>query len=76
VSRRARELNLGRFLRQGYHGPWWSAKELALLGMLPDEEVGRRTGRSKNAVTVKRKRLGIRNAFDGRRRKPGRRVTS
>src|SRR5262245_24977132 len=39
MSRRARELNLARHLPTGYHGPWWSAKELALLGELPDAEV-------------------------------------
>ncbi len=42
-------------------------KELPLLGRLPPDEVARRTGRSKNAVTVKRNRHGILNRFDGRR---------
>src|SRR5262249_20372042 len=57
-GRRARELGLDRNLRTGYHGEWWTAKELALLGRLPDAEVARWTGRTKNAVTVKRNRLG------------------
>jgi hypothetical protein len=67
-SRRARELNLAQYLRPGYHGPWWSARELALLGQLPDAEVAKRTGRTRNAVTVKRNRLRIPTARDGRRR--------
>jgi hypothetical protein len=61
VERRRRtaiELGLGRYLRPGYHGPWWTAAEMALLGRLPDDEVGRRTGRSANAVRHKRDALG------------------
>src|SRR5262245_809107 len=34
-------LNLACFLRPGYHGPWWTAEQLALLGTLPDAEVVR-----------------------------------
>src|SRR5262245_47917308 len=67
-GRRARELGFARNLRTGYHGEWWSAVDLALLGELPDAEVARRTGRSRVAVTVKRNRLGIPTARDGRRR--------
>jgi hypothetical protein len=36
----------------------WSAEEVALLGALPDAEVARRTGRSPNAVALKRLALG------------------
>jgi hypothetical protein len=57
--RTAREKNLVQYIIPGYHGPWWSRDELGLLGKLPDEEVARRTGRSCNAVRVKRDRLGI-----------------
>jgi hypothetical protein len=68
-SRRARELNLAQYLPTGYHRPWWSAEELALLGQLPDAEVARRTGRPRDAVQRKRIRLGIPTCFDGRRRR-------
>ena len=27
----ARELNLGRHLHNGYHGPWWTKAEMRLL---------------------------------------------
>jgi hypothetical protein len=65
--RTARELNLARHLRHGYNlGPWWSPAELKLLGRLPDEEVAARTGRTPNAVRVKRTRLGIPTARDRR----------
>src|SRR5262245_644895 len=37
--RSAVENNLARHLVKGYHGPWWTRKELALLGKLPDEDV-------------------------------------
>jgi hypothetical protein len=36
----------------------WGPEELALVGALPDAEVARRTGRTLNAVRVKRKLLG------------------
>ena len=66
----ARELNLAQHLRPGDHrGPWWSPAELRLLGKLPDDEVAERTGRSPNAVRIKRERLGIPNP-EGRER-PG-----
>jgi hypothetical protein len=55
--RTARELSLGRYLRPGYHGPWWTKAEVALLGRVPDEEVARRTGRSTDAVRQKREAL-------------------
>jgi hypothetical protein len=61
VERRRRtalELGLGRHLKTGYHGPWWTKAEMALLGRVPDEEVARRTGRSVNAARVKRESLG------------------
>jgi hypothetical protein len=62
-----RELNLSRHLQPGYHGPRWTAEQLALLGTMPDEEVARRTGHSVNGVRVRRTRLGIVTACDGRK---------
>jgi hypothetical protein len=44
-SRISLDLNLGQYLQPGYHGPHWTADELALLGTMPDEEVAARIGR-------------------------------
>jgi hypothetical protein len=60
-SRRARGLNLGRNLVKGYQGPRWTKRQLRLLGKYPDDEVARRTGRSRDAVRSKREALGIPN---------------
>jgi hypothetical protein len=68
-AQRSTELGLGQFLVPGYHGPRWTAVDLALLGTLPDAEVARRTGRTANAVLQKRILLGIANRSDGRRGK-------
>jgi hypothetical protein len=38
-----------------------------MLGTLLDEEVARRTGRTVNAVRLKRDRVGIANPFDARK---------
>jgi hypothetical protein len=65
---RAIALNLGRHLQAGHHGPWWTAKELALLGTRPDDEVADRVGRTVGAVREMRTRLGIPTALDRRRR--------
>jgi hypothetical protein len=54
----ALELGLGRHLIKGYHGPWWTRAEVALLGKMPDEEVARHTGRTVRAVRQKRETLG------------------
>jgi hypothetical protein len=64
--RTAAELGLGRNLILGYHGPLWTAPEIALLGTLPDAEVARRTGRTTNAVRQMRERLGIPNPASNR----------
>jgi hypothetical protein len=64
----AKALNLGRFLRAGYHGRWWTAAELRMLGKVPDAVVASRTGRPVNGVRVKRTKLGIPSARDRRRR--------
>jgi hypothetical protein len=61
VERRRRtalRLNLARYFKTGYHGPWWTKAELALLGRVPDEQVARRTGRTVAAVRRKRETLG------------------
>lgn len=42
----------------GEQGLLWTAEEQALLGVLPDKEVARRTRRSRTAVMVKRRKLG------------------
>jgi len=34
-----------RHLQPGYHGPWWTAEDLALLGTLPDAEVAPAAGK-------------------------------
>ncbi len=65
--RRALELNLGQYLDPA-HGAGWCGEELALLGKLPDAEVARQTGRSKEGVRQKREELGIANPEGG---KPG-----
>ena len=57
---------LGRNLVTGYHGPLWTAEEIALLGTAPDEEVARRVGRTLNAVRFMRDRLGISRPAGGR----------
>ena len=61
-------LNLGRNLILGYHGRWWTKRELAMMGKRPDAEVARRIGKSIMAVKVKRIKLGIATAMDRRRR--------
>lgn len=53
------ELDLGRHLPKGYHGPRWMRRQVRMLGRLPDDEVARRTGRSENAVRQKRELLGV-----------------
>jgi hypothetical protein len=58
----------GRFLWTGYHGPRWTAEELALLGVLPDDVVAVRIGRTANAVRIMRGRLMIGGAGGGSRK--------
>jgi hypothetical protein len=48
------------------HGPWWSDADVELLGVLPDVEVARRTGRTVGAVRQKRQELCIPNPTSGR----------
>jgi hypothetical protein len=67
--RRAVELDLGQYLHTGYHGPRWTDTELALLGTLPDEELATQIGKTPVAVSLKRRRLGIANPCDRRRRR-------
>jgi hypothetical protein len=56
---RSKALDLARHIPHGYHGPWWTDEELALLGTMPDAEVAARIGRTANAVRVKRQWAGI-----------------
>jgi hypothetical protein len=60
-SQRAVELNLGRFLQTGYHGPRWTREQLRLLGKEADAVVAAKVGRSVDAVRVMRQRLHIPN---------------
>jgi hypothetical protein len=55
------EKRLHRNLILGYHGPRWTAEDIALLGTAPNQEVARRTGRKPAAVRHKREGLGIPN---------------
>jgi hypothetical protein len=64
-----RSLGLGRTLVTGYHGEWWTDKEMKQLGTLPDADVGNWTGRTQNAVRIKREQLGLPNRYP----RPGRR---
>jgi hypothetical protein len=57
--RRAIELGLGKGLKTGYHGPLWTKKQIKLLGKKPDAEVALLTGRTENAVRIKRDRLKV-----------------
>jgi len=59
--RTARELNLARHLKTGYHGPWWTREQLRLVGTEPDEVVAEKVGRTAQAVRSMRTRLGIPN---------------
>jgi hypothetical protein len=61
ARRNALELNLGRHLHQGSHGPRWTPGEVALLGTMPDEEVAAQIGKTPSAVRQKREGLGIAN---------------
>jgi hypothetical protein len=47
-------------------GRVWAAEEVGLLGAVPDAEVGRRTGRSVDAVSKKRRSLGRHSVRAGR----------
>ena len=74
---RARRLNLAQNLRRHRaENPAWSPVDLALLGTMPDDEVARLTGKTHNAVRIRREKLGIPNPTDRRRnRKPRRKPT-
>jgi hypothetical protein len=64
VERRRRtaiELDLGRNLRAENHPHHWAEDEVALLGVRPDGEVARLTGRNTDAVRQKREKLGLAN---------------
>jgi hypothetical protein len=66
--RTARERNLAQHLPKGYHGPWWTEEDLAILGTAPDEEIAARVKRTAGAVRCQRNRRGIPSARDCRRR--------
>jgi hypothetical protein len=64
----ARRLNLGQYLKPGYHGPRWTPAQKKLLGKLTNAEVAARIGRTVGAVRQKRNLAGIRTAWDCRQR--------
>jgi hypothetical protein len=43
------------------HGAGWTAGGRSLRGLRPDDRVAVLTGRGKNAVRLKREKLGLRN---------------
>jgi hypothetical protein len=57
----ALRLDLGRHLRPRPGGDEWTPEETRLLGKLPDAEVTRRTGRTVEAVRIKREKMGLPN---------------
>jgi hypothetical protein len=59
-------LNLAQCLRPG-HGAGWTAGQLNLQGLHRDDRVAALTGRSANAVRLKRTELGIPSACNRRR---------
>ena len=72
-SKTARRLNLAHHThRHAAENPGWSAVDLALLGTMPDDEVARLTGKSHNAVRLRREKLGIPNPTDRRRNRKAR----
>ncbi len=72
----ARELDLGQYLRPGYHGPWRTRREPALLGTHEDEVLAARVGRTAGAVRcmrIKRKVPKFRDRhLRGERSRPAR----
>jgi hypothetical protein len=72
LRRTALELGLVRNLTPGYnHGPWWTPRELALLGTDEDDVIAGRIGRTPNAVGVMRRKRQV-PKFRDRRRREGR----
>src|SRR5262249_19222768 len=63
-------LNLIRFTKGHRHpdSPFWTAKELRLLGTDTDEAIAQKIGRTANAVRIMRDRLGIARKREQRRR--------
>jgi hypothetical protein len=60
------ERELAANLIPGYHGPLWTAQDIALLGRMPDKVVARRTRRTVGAVRQKRLELGLSNPASNR----------
>ena len=66
-SETASRLNLAQHARRyAAENPGWSPVDLALRGTMPDYEVARVTGKSHNAVRIRRQKLGIPNPTDRR----------
>ena len=55
MAERSKQLDLARHMRgKRWGGAGWTAEQEAMLGTMPDSEVGRVTGRSENAVRQRR----------------------
>jgi hypothetical protein len=68
VKRRiALKLNLSQYLAAATRPGQWTTEELALLGMAPDTQIAALTGRTWNAVRLKREKLEIPNPHNGRK---------
>jgi hypothetical protein len=70
----SRRLNVISHAQAGRHAEdGWTEAELALLGTATDSEVARRTGRTYEAVRLKRRKLKIPHRHDGRKNRGPRR---
>src|SRR5438309_347282 len=71
IRTKCRALPAYRLIHEhGYLNPryrWWTAAEKRLLRRIPDKEVARRTGRSLQAIVLKRIKLGLVNPAAKRR---------
>jgi hypothetical protein len=67
-ARAARSKRLGLRPPQRPGGRPWTPKELKLLGTADDEVIGKRIGRTTEAVRCKRTGLGIATYWDRRRK--------
>jgi hypothetical protein len=62
----AKRLNLIGYAREGRMN-FWTPEEMTLLETMPDTDVAKQTGRTVNAVRLRRGELGLPNPSDRRR---------
>ena len=63
------EQNLVQHIRPGYNlGPWWTRRELALLGTDDDDVIAAKVGRTPEAVRLMRRKRRVPQFRDRRRR--------